>query len=241
MMPKLNLKKIILFFCGFILFLSILHRILSFSPFLFAYISLVFAVIFLLTPELVLARLTPENQDKPQIKLWQHSLLKSIIWGVATSVILLGAYWLLHYFWFKYSCPGNSGFSLGRNCSNYHSTFTYPFSLLKSLDLLAFQLIIVAFPEEFFYRGFLQPLLYKSTQLQRFTGFKKIGAAIFLQALLFAVGHFLIDFNPMRLSVFFPALFFGFIAWKSKSILAPIIFHTAANYISLLLENGFFN
>ena len=76
------------------------------------------------------------------------------------------------------------------------------------------------------------------------SGFKlwggNIGPALILTSLLFALGHFLVDFNGLRLAVFFPALVFGWLRQSSGSILASILFHASSNLVSDVLHTLFF-
>ena len=66
----------------------------------------------------------------------------------------------------------------------------------------------------------------------------EVGWALPLQAALFAAGHFLVDLNPQRLGVFFPALAFGWLRAKRKSMVAPVAFHAASNIFMDLFRAG---
>jgi membrane protease YdiL (CAAX protease family) len=58
------------------------------------------------------------------------------------------------------------------------------------------------------------------------------------QAALFAIVHFVVDFNPAKLAVFFPALLFGWMrAWRG-GIGAAILFHAMCNVYADLLKHG---
>jgi membrane protease YdiL (CAAX protease family) len=59
-----------------------------------------------------------------------------------------------------------------------------------------------------------------------------------LQALLFAVLHVAVDYNPARLAVFFPALLFGWLRELRAGIGASILVHAACNLLSDLLIRG---
>lgn len=101
-------------------------------------------------------------------------------------------------------------------------------------------LLLVALPEELFYRGYLQEKLRRA-----FPGGVRllgatIGPAILLTAALFALGHFVVDLRPMRLGVFFPALLFGWIKERTGTITAPILFHAMSNVFMATLEKTYF-
>jgi membrane protease YdiL (CAAX protease family) len=101
-------------------------------------------------------------------------------------------------------------------------------------------LLLVALPEELFYRGFIQEKLRRALP----GGVRLLGAtfgpAIILTAALFALGHFVVDFRPMRLGVFFPALLFGWIKERTGTITAPMLFHAMSNIFMATLEKTYF-
>jgi CAAX protease family protein len=105
---------------------------------------------------------------------------------------------------------------------------------------LAFShLVVVALPEEFFYRGYLLGRL-DDIYKKRITILgAQIGWSLPIQAVLFALGHFLIDLNPGRLMVFFPALVFGWLRARRGTIGAPILFHAASNIFMETFRAGF--
>ncbi|MBN2527868.1 MAG: CPBP family intramembrane metalloprotease [Deltaproteobacteria bacterium] len=98
--------------------------------------------------------------------------------------------------------------------------------------------LVVALPEEFFFRGYLLGRLDDIFS----TRFKmlgvKVGHGLWLSSLLFALGHFAVDFHPARLMVFFPALAFGYLRLKRQSIAAPILFHGCCNIFMDLFRAG---
>ena len=64
------------------------------------------------------------------------------------------------------------------------------------------------------------------------------GLGWILQAALFAAGHFLVDFNPGRLAVFFPALAFGWLKAGRGTLVAPVLFHAASNIFMDIFRAG---
>lgn len=100
-------------------------------------------------------------------------------------------------------------------------------------------LLVVALPEEFFYRGYVQARLRDAwPQGRRFLG-ARLGPAFWLTALLFAVGHLAI-FEAWRLSVIFPALLFGWMRERTGTVMGAALFHASANLLALVLEASFF-
>jgi hypothetical protein len=102
------------------------------------------------------------------------------------------------------------------------------------------QLLVVALPEEYFFRGYLQSRLEVVWPSRRLLLGASVGYPLVAASVLFALGHLLVDFNGLRLAVFFPALVFGWMRQYSGSILASVLFHAASNLVSELLHDSFF-
>ncbi|MBN1209464.1 MAG: CPBP family intramembrane metalloprotease [Myxococcaceae bacterium] len=101
------------------------------------------------------------------------------------------------------------------------------------------QLFVVALPEEFFYRGYMQTRLRDAWPRGRKVLGARLGPAFWLTAVLFALGHLAI-FQAWRLSVFFPALLFGWMRERSGTVLGAALFHAACNLYVRFLEVSFF-
>jgi membrane protease YdiL (CAAX protease family) len=100
---------------------------------------------------------------------------------------------------------------------------------------LASQFLLVAFPEEFFYRGFLQQHLKRLLPAWRPLLGVSCWPALALTSLLFALGHLLAFPSPERLLVFFPSLLFGWLRERSGSLGGPALFHTLCNVLQATL------
>jgi hypothetical protein len=100
----------------------------------------------------------------------------------------------------------------------------------------AMQWIVVALPEELFFRGFLLHLLeQRFPPKRRFLG-GGIGWALVLSAAAFAIVHVPRQGDPRQLAVFFPGLLFGWMRSATGSILASTITHGASNILIHVLE-----
>jgi membrane protease YdiL (CAAX protease family) len=100
-------------------------------------------------------------------------------------------------------------------------------------------LLIVALPEEVFYRGYALGRLDDIFRGRvRLLGVP-VGWGLLIQAVLFALGHYLIDLEPQRLAVFFPALAFGWLRLRTGSIAAPVALHAGANIFMEVLRAGY--
>ena len=100
-------------------------------------------------------------------------------------------------------------------------------------------LFVVALPEEFFYRGYIQSRLRDAWPKGKMFFGARLGAAFWLTAVLFALGHLAI-FQVWRLGVFFPALLFGWMRERSNSVVGPALFHAASNLLIKVLDASFF-
>lgn len=109
----------------------------------------------------------------------------------------------------------------------------------EPLDEIAAQLLVVALPEEAFFRGYLQSALDRAwTPRLRVLG-ADLGPGLLVAAAIFAVGHLLTIRHPARLAVFFPALLFGWLRVRTGGVGAPALFHAACNLFSATLARGY--
>lgn len=105
-----------------------------------------------------------------------------------------------------------------------------PLSLAWIPLLVLAHLLIVALPEELFFRGYLQKRLSESGAQAswRLAGIE-ITKANLIASVTFAVCHFVIGWDPLRLVVFFPSLVFGILRDRTDGIAAPIVCHALFN------------
>ncbi len=107
-------------------------------------------------------------------------------------------------------------------------------------------LILIALPEEYFYRGYLQTRIHDllgtdPDNPRKILGFSR---ANWITSAFFALGHVLIPiggaFVLARGAVFFPSLIFGWMRERTGSIIAPTIFHAGANMMVLIIAVHYF-
>ena len=102
--------------------------------------------------------------------------------------------------------------------SPYHGTVPL------TAPLAAHHLLLVALPEEVFFRGYL------------YDAFKEAGwEPVLPVALLFAIGHFVIAPSPFRLLTFFPALLLGWGRKGSGNVYVPTAVHYLYNLFPSLI------
>jgi len=105
------------------------------------------------------------------------------------------------------------------------------------INLLMVQLLLVALPEEVFYRGYLQSRLDGLIgRDRRILGVEMNVSSTVLTSVLFAIGHVVTIQSPTRLAVFFPSLLFGWMRRATGGVLAPILFHAICNIAVQLLS-----
>jgi membrane protease YdiL (CAAX protease family) len=103
---------------------------------------------------------------------------------------------------------------------------------LELAGLALTQIVLVAVPEEIYFRGYLQTRLSDVWPARRYFGVDVPVAAVIVQALLFGLLHFVVDPNPARLAVAGPGIVFGLLrSWRS-GIGAAVFFHALCNLYS---------
>lgn len=120
-----------------------------------------------------------------------------------------------------------------------HLHFSLAVSPMTGLSELLGQLVIIALPEEAFYRGYLQSRLDDVfTRRVRIAG-AEVGLGLIVSSLVFALGHLATIHDPTRLAVFFPALLFGWLRARTGGVGAGIVFHALCNVFSEMLGRAY--
>jgi membrane protease YdiL (CAAX protease family) len=98
------------------------------------------------------------------------------------------------------------------------------------------QLVVVALPEELFFRGCLHELLERRfpPRLRVFGG--GIGLALILSSVAFALIHLPKDGDPRALATFFPGMLFAWMRSATRSILASTLTHAGSNVLVRFLD-----
>jgi hypothetical protein len=102
------------------------------------------------------------------------------------------------------------------------------------------QLLVVALPEELFFRGYLMSRLEERWPSRQSLWGASVGWPLLVSSLLFGLGHFLVDFQPARLAVMVPALVFGWMRRRTGSLAPAAVFHALCNLFSEVLHQSFF-
>lgn len=110
---------------------------------------------------------------------------------------------------------------------------------LEAADEALAQLLVIALPEEAFYRGYVQSRL-DDAWAPRWRLFgARVGPSLLAGATIFAAGHVVTVHLATRLAVFFPALAFGWLRARTGGIGASVFFHAMCNLYSQILGRGY--
>jgi hypothetical protein len=146
---------------------------------------------------------------------------RAVGWTLLLSALIFPLFWLGYRFYWHASIP---------------FVLRAPRSIV---DEVAGQLLVVALPEEAFFRGYLQTSLDAAWPPRWRVLGQKLGPGWIVAALIFAIGHLLTTPNPARLAVFFPALLFGWLRQRTGGIGAGVLFHACCNLFSAALARGY--
>lgn len=147
--------------------------------------------------------------------------LTALAYALVAALVIYPCFWLGFRIWWK--------------VGDFH-----PAPLGPVLSDALGQLLVIALPEEAFYRGYLQTSLERELKPKLSILGAHMGWGVLLTSAIFAVGHLFTELNPARLAVFFPSLVFGFLRIRSKGIGASLTFHAMCNLFSAYLLHSYF-
>ena len=192
----------------------------------FAWFAAVFALF--AVPLVAVRRIHP--RDEVEAGIWIKWSWKDLLFGVIVVLILFIPVALGNHF----VRTNMQGLQFVFDWSNYQSLQT------PILYELFIQIICIALPEEFFFRGYIQTAVQKifkdTTRLCRIA----VPASIFITSLLFALIH-LPSGDISRLLTFFPGLLFGFIRYKTNGLIGAIFCHAMCNMMMVVMNVHYFN
>lgn len=146
-------------------------------------------------------------------------------WGIGMAAIVAVPFFFGWHAWWSRTMP--------------RLTFSFAVKPIDAADEVLAQLLVIALPEEAFYRGYLQSRLDEAWPPRwRILG-ARVGPGLFVGAVIFALGHVVTVHLPTRLAVFFPALLFGWLRARTRGIGASVCFHTVCNLYSQVLGRGY--
>lgn len=193
---------------------SLLYRLRGIA-FVERNLAVVAAVLFLYVPALVLWR---RGRELEQYGLRAKPVGQGMLFAVLSMAAVFPPFAAGYFVYVTRLCG-----RLSHALPAWHCPMALPVALRLPPDLamaVLSQLLVVALPEEFFFRGYLQGRLGEALSPRQ---------TLLLTAILFALGHFLVTFDPAALAVFFPGVVFGLLRRWTGSILAGALFHAACN------------
>ena len=110
---------------------------------------------------------------------------------------------------------------------------------LGVLDEALGQWLVIALPEECFYRGYLQSELDEIWKPRVRVLGAELGPSLIVTSALFAAGHLATELDVNRLAVFFPSLLFGWLRARTRGVGASVAFHAACNLFAAYLARSY--
>jgi len=201
----------------------------------------VIACMFLIGPQIA-ARLSGQAFDDRAAGIKLRPITPSLrVLGLAL-LVTWPAFILGFFVYYGELCPSFGIMHvLSPICAHWRGVAGMHLHLPEGFLILALsQILVVAVPEEVFFRGYLLSRFEDRFPSRRRLWGAAVGWPLVITSLLFATGHFLVDFQPARLAVFFPALAFGWMRSRSGSVAPGAIFHALCNLLSEVMHESFF-
>ncbi len=150
-----------------------------------------------------------------------RSTLRAIGHAVLVALLVFPLFWIGFAWWWEPRLP-----------------FRF-LGLPGPLDEVMGQMLVIALPEEAFYRGYLQTALDDAFPPRRLLLGARVGPGILITSAVFALGHFVTELDASRLAVFFPSLLFGWLRARTGGIGAPVLLHAGSNLFASFLGRGY--
>ena len=146
---------------------------------------------------------------------------RALLWAFALALIFLPPFWIGFLWWWRIKVPFHAP-PLGSLGSDFSG-----------------QLLVIALPEEAFYRGYLQSALDEVYKPRWRLFGAELGPSLLITSALFALGHLCTEFNAGRLAVFFPSLVFGYLRARTRGVGAGLVFHALCNLFASYLGQSY--
>lgn len=199
--------------------------------------SALVSVLFLYVPMYVLGR---RKQDLYEYGFRAEPLRRGLVTAAAAIAIIFPIFVVGYFVFYEVACHSKLLAHLVPRgmCAHYGGlrALHAPELSWSLAEFCLVQMLVVALPEELFFRGFLLGLLEKRFPPKRRILGGGVGWALILSSLAFAIIHIPKDGDPRVLATFFPGLLFGWMRSATGSILASTITHGASNILIRLLD-----
>jgi membrane protease YdiL (CAAX protease family) len=150
-----------------------------------------------------------------------RSAAGALAWAFGVALLVLPPFW---FGWLRFWQP-ESGFA--------------PANTKVVLDDALGQWLVIALPEECFYRGYLQSALDEVWRFRVRVLGASVGPSLLVTSAIFAAGHLATELDANRLAVFFPALLFGWLRARTGGVGASIAFHALCNLFASYLARSY--
>jgi len=199
--------------------------------------SALVAMLFLYVPLYVAAK---RGEDLDDYGFHLAPVRKGLVTAAAAIAVVFPIFALGYFAFYEIACKSDLLATLVPRgmCARYTGLdgLHAPALTLKLLEFCAVQLLVVALPEELFFRGFLLGLLEKHWVPKRRILGGGVGLALVVSSLAFALIHLPKDGDPRALATFFPGLLFGWMRSATGSILASTLTHAGSNILIRFLD-----
>lgn len=217
-----------------------------FVPFIHDNLHGAIAVVFLYAPALA-GRISRRTTDYRAFGLHGDALGRALATAGLGMAIAWPLFFTAFYAFYDFGCTAQADLArlwselFAPACHRWQGLGRATLRLPDGFAVLAIsQLVVVALPEELFFRGYLMARIEERWPSRRALWGAAVGPALLASSAFFALGHFLVDFDFQRLAVFFPALVFGWMRARSGSLVPGIVFHASCNLFSDVLHTSFF-
>jgi CAAX protease family protein len=218
---------------------ALLFQLGRFIPFVDHNLQALIAAVFIYLPVWVAHR---RREELAQLGFTLHPFGRSLAFAGGTILVIFPLFAVAFVLFFRFACDaGLTAVAPAALCPRLHG-FAALLAPRAPPDLLssAFaQLVVVALPEELFFRGFLHERLERAYPPARRLLGGGVGVALLLSSLMFGAAH-VVTAGPLGLSRFFPGLLFGWLRSATRSIVAGTIVHAASNLYIDALHRTFF-
>lgn len=199
--------------------------------------SALVSVVFLYAPITFLGRF--RDEDIADYGFRWDPFKQSIVTAIVAITIIFPIFAVGYFAFYEVACHSTLLVHLvpRHMCAHYAGLHVHAPKLSWSLaEFCLVQLLVVALPEELFFRGFLLGLLEKRFPPKRRLFGGGVGWALVLSSAAFALIHLPKDGDPRVLATFFPGLLFGWMRSRTKSIVSSTVTHGFSNILIRILD-----
>lgn len=236
MIMQTELRQALLVFAAVAAAVALLVR-LDFEVALLGHVgSALVAVTLLYTPVIVAWH---RSEDLATYGFVSAPLGRGLAFGLGVPLVIFPLFALGYVAFYEIVCTGSlAAMAPPGTCARFSGweRISTPVIDADLAHFAAVQLIVVALPEELFFRGCLLHLLERAIPPRRRLLGGGIGWALVISAAMFALIHVPKEGDIRSLATFFPGLLFGWMRSATGSIVAPTLAHASSNVLVRVLD-----